>query len=242
MDRCTNWFQANCLQINNSKTEEIIFNLSICNEDLKVIKLLGFHLDQRLSWVGHTEKLCTKLSRVIYLMYKLRNNVSLTLLMYAYFAFFHSHLTYGILLWGNSPGSTTVFRWQKKAIRCIASLARRDSCKGHFEELNIMTVPSLYIYSCLLNVKENLNKYDLRKTIHEHNTRTGHTIDLPYSRLSKVHNSHQHLGLRLFNRLPETAHSIPYSKFKNVLGEWIKEKAYYSVKEYLESDISDLKF
>lgn len=71
--------------------------------------------------------------------------------------------------------------WQKKAIRGIAGLSPNESFRSYFKELNVMTVPSLYIY-------KNLNKFDLRMTIHDHGTRSGHKIDVPYARLAKTHN------------------------------------------------------
>lgn len=162
MEMTSHWCQANQLCINHTKTDEIIFDLKVTKNENKTVKLLGLIIDQKLSWEGHTNYLCSKLARVLFLLYKLRDNVSKQLLLQSYFAFFHSHLQYGILLWGNSPGAECVFIWQKKAVRCILGLGRNESCRSHFKSLGIMTVPSLYIYNCLVYTKENIDKFSMK--------------------------------------------------------------------------------
>jgi hypothetical protein len=122
MEQATLWFNANQLKINSEKTENIIFTLNKPLSDdteYNYVKLLGIYLDSKLTWETHTQEVCKKLSRIIYLMRKLKSSVSRNMLITAYYAFFHPHLLYGIRLWGNSNGSTQVFKWQKKAIRII---------------------------------------------------------------------------------------------------------------------------
>jgi hypothetical protein len=236
------WFNANLLLLNSEKTEEIIFNLNVLNTENRSVKLLGVHIDQKLCWNIQIEHLCNKLSRVIFLLYKLRHSVSCTLMLYSYYAFFHSHLTYGILLWGNSTDSNLVFKWQKKALRCVLNLKSNESCKEHFKRLGIITVPGLYVYNCLMYVKENLIKFQPRSNVHSHNTRHNHQIDLPFSKLTKVHKSYRYMSLDLFNHLPYSAHNATLNRFKTVLNQWLKGKALYSVMEFKETNISDLKF
>ena len=140
------------------KTDTIYFHLinTLAHTDSNCsVKLLGVHLDSKLNWNAHTVQLCKKLSRVIFLLRKLKTCTSKKILITAYYAFFHTHLMYGIMLWGNSTGAKTVFKWQKKVLRVITGMSERESCRHTFKDLKIMTVPSLYILNCLLYVKEN---------------------------------------------------------------------------------------
>ncbi|KAG8263868.1 hypothetical protein J6590_108258 [Homalodisca vitripennis] len=234
------WFSANKLTVNNNKTEEIVFSLR--NAENKSVKLLGINLDSKLNWGIHTNHLCIRLARVIFLLKKLKLYTSLNLVISAYYAFFNVHLLYGVLLWGNSSGAKTVFKWQKKAIRCIVGISDNESCRPFFEELGILTLPCIYILHSLVFVKENLDSFNLRSFNHEYNTRIKNTIDVQYARLSKTQQNYAITGARLFNKLPLSARSISVGRFKNVVAEWLKRKTFYSVDEIFNDNFSDLQF
>lgn len=245
LDAANEWFGSNSLVINKDKTEHIFFSLDVniinvinCNH----VKLLGIYLDSKLNWDVHVQMVCKKLARVIYLLRKLRCCVSMDLLMSAYYAFFHSQLMYGIVLWGNSRNAQKAFVWQKKALRIIKGLSDRESCQPFFKELHIMTLPSIYIYSCLVKCKETLEKRQLRHNIHTYPTRKNNKLEILRVRLEKTRKSYLCMETKLFNNLPETAWSVSLVKFKNSINTWLKDKAFYSIDDYLNSDTSEIKF
>lgn len=242
IERSYMWFSANALVVNEDKTEEITFGLNKSRIEKKSVKLLGIDLDSTLNWDVHTKKVCVRLSRVIFLLKKLKLCTGPTLIINAYFAFFHTHLLYGLLLWGNSPGAKNVFLWQKKAVRTIKGIGNRDSCRNLFMELNILTLPSLYILQCLLHVKKHFNELKMHSDLHDHNTRYKDKIDTKFVRLSKTQQSFNYLGIKLFNKLPIKASSVTFSHFKTVLELWLKTKSFYSIAEFERSDMNDLHF
>ena len=158
-----------------------------------------------------------KLARVTFLLRRLKESVSNSQLMCAYYAFFHSHISYGIMLWGNSTGALDVFKWQKKVVRCIKGKASRESCRPLFRELAILTLPSLYIFHSLLNTKENLSNLSTRKNVHSYGTRNRNDLDLPHVRLRKTQENHGYNGIKLFNKLPAQLKDMPLDKFKRTL-------------------------
>ena len=84
------------------------------------------------------------------------NNVSHATLKTVYFSYFHSVMRYGIIVWGSSAGLLTVFRAQKRAIRILAGLPPRSSCRPHFKALGILTAPALFILEILCHVRNNV--------------------------------------------------------------------------------------
>ncbi|KAG8291853.1 hypothetical protein J6590_108669 [Homalodisca vitripennis] len=235
------WFDANKLSVNDEKTEEIVFSLS-SKVDSKSVKLLGINLDSKLNWWVHINSLCSRLSRVIFLLKKLKSCTSKNLVMNAYFAFFNAHITYGTLLWGNSAGAKLVFKTQRRALRVIAGIGERDSCRPVFVDLGILTLPCIFILQSLIFLKENLNLYKFRSYVHNYSTRSQNLIDLKYFRLSKTQNSYMYISVKLFNLLPPDAVTTTLRNFRSCLVKWLKQKAFYSVEEILLHDLSDLKF
>ena len=128
------WLCANRLSLNIDKTEFIIFrpsNKNIERITLKIngqmiqesykIKYLGVLLDPKLSWIT---ELCKKLSRSVGMLFKIRNLCPNHVLKSLYYSLFHSHLSYGIALWGvaNSTLLNNVFLLQKKQLEPLLNL------------------------------------------------------------------------------------------------------------------------
>ena len=227
------WFTINKLKLNDNKTQKLLFtsnnNLSVTGN----VKLLGVVVDNNLNWSGHVEHISKKLSSIIFLIRQLKPVLGLDTLKSAYFSLFHSHLTYAIILWGNSSHSIKIFRLQKKVIRLLANADRLEPCQPLFRSLCIMPLPSLYIYSCLLEIHSNKDSFDTYSDFHDYNTRASNLLKPQRLRLTRsVKNS---LNLNLFNTLPPHVKQLNYNKFKNTIKQFILRHCFYSVDEYLNT-------
>ena len=80
-------------------------------------KFLGLMINSRLSWQTHIDQMIPKLNTAAYAIRSLKQVVNLETMKIAYFAFAHSILSYGIILWGISKHSNTIFKIQKRIIR-----------------------------------------------------------------------------------------------------------------------------
>ena len=128
-------------------------------------------MDSRLTWEPHVSYLSGRLSRVIYLLRALKNYVPVGFIRSAYYAFFHSLIAYGIVLWGNCSHVKELLLLQKKAVRIIANVSDMEHCKPLFVQLGIMTVVNLYIHSVLLYTKTRRHELQDRQDAHGYNTR-----------------------------------------------------------------------
>jgi hypothetical protein len=58
-------------------------------------------------------------------------------------------VSYGIIFGGNSSNSGKIFTLQKRIIRIMMGAHPRNACRKLFKKLEILTVPSQYIYSLM---------------------------------------------------------------------------------------------
>lgn len=230
------WFHSNKLHCNNGKTQNLI--LSLKNEiPYNSVKLLGIHIDSKLCWKDQIDNVCKKISRTVFLFWKLKPLVNLEYLRIAYFGLFQSHITYGLILWGHSHYVHDILLIQKKIIRNMAGAGALEHCKPLFISLKICTIINLYIFHVLMYAKENLNSFQQRFNIHNHNTRNRINLDIPHHRLAITGKSYKINSVTFFNRLPEMAWTAPHNKFKIVIYNWLLKNPFYSINEFLESVI-----
>jgi len=70
---------------------------------------LGMTMINTLSWNNHTDSIVKKLSRACNIIRNAKTCMSVSSLRMIYYAFFHSVMSYGIIFWGNSSHSSTIF-------------------------------------------------------------------------------------------------------------------------------------
>jgi len=88
-----------------------------------------------------------------------------------YFAYFHSIASYGIVFWGNSSYSKKILTLQKGIIRIMVGTHPRASCRRLFKKLEILTVPSQYIYSLMSFFIRNQEKFQTNSSVRNIKTR-----------------------------------------------------------------------
>ncbi|KAI5640320.1 reverse transcriptase (RNA-dependent DNA polymerase) domain-containing protein [Phthorimaea operculella] len=165
------WFSLNGLILNASKSNLILFSAKSIEKPLSInspvpicpsCKFLGFTLDPNLNWKIHVQTLCDRLTGAAYALRKLRPVVSSSVLKQTYFAHFQSLMSYGILLWGTSVDSERVFVLQKRAIRIMADIGPRETCRTRFSMFRVMTMTNLYLFELLSYVRRNIASFSRR--------------------------------------------------------------------------------
>lgn len=124
-------------------------------DEVTDVKLLGLTIDTSINWKTHISTLKTKLSQFVYALCFIKRNTGKECALSAYYAYAHSWVSYGIILWGNSVEANDVFIMQKKYLRIIVNIQQLDSCKLHFQKNKILTLPSIYISEIATYVKKN---------------------------------------------------------------------------------------
>ncbi|GBP44461.1 hypothetical protein EVAR_39469_1 [Eumeta japonica] len=183
------WFSIINLLHNEGKTKLVKFSPSdsklidtkvvVKNEVLDIVDtalFLDLTLDSKLRCNSHITRLVKRLGSAAYVVKRIRRLTDESTARLVCFSFFHSLMTYVILLWGYADDIKTLFVLQKRAIRAVYNLRPMTSLKEKFKEMNILTLASQYIYENLVYVKRNIESFQKRSDIHDINTR--HKNDL----------------------------------------------------------------
>lgn len=229
------WFSANKLKLNKNKTQSLVISTDSTVTKGNSVKLLGITIDDGLKWDVHIDHLCKKLSSTIFVIRRLSKLINKDTLLSVYYGLFHSHLNYGVILWGNSSYSQRVFILQKRTIRILADAPLLEHCKPLFIKLKIMSLPNLYIYNSILETHSKRSQLQTYSDIHSYNTRYKGNLYIPKHRLSKSKNNS--LDFNLYNKLPSDWKILNYTKFKTKIKSFLLSNCFYSVAEYLNTNI-----
>ena len=247
------WLCANRLSLNVDKTEFVVFrpprhnssirftlklNGSVLHESPK-IKYLGLILDRNLSWKHHIFELRKKLSRAVGILYKMKGlNTPKNVLLSLYYSLFHSHMTYGICLYGlaNSKYTSKIALIQKRAIRIISRSPFNAHTEPLFKNLGILNFSQVlkFQFSMFMwqydhgELPACFNNYFKRiESIHTHNTRASSSKKLSENILVSTNtygkNMLKFIGPKVFNEIVDLDF---YKRCKTKLGFKANMKKY----------------
>lgn len=238
-----NWLSNNNLKINIDKTCLINFNYSLNTLNISykgqivntsnVTKFLGIEIDKKLDWKEHVEKVCNKINRFSYALYKVTKTATRNTALTAYFAYVESVLRYGLIIWGNSTDINRAFIAQKKCIRAICGTAPDEPCRPLFKKLGILPLPCLYIFEAAKFVKKNLNYFKQAKEVYPRCTRNfNRLVSAIIPKSTRFKKNCYWMSMTIFNKIPEFLKELPFNRFKRALYNWLMEHAFYTINEF----------
>lgn len=236
------WFCANGIILNADKSVVMhYYSKKGCAGEIPMKEnvFLGYTVDYTVTHSAHITKVCKSLAIAGYVLLKLRKLLDKKSLLSVYHAYVQSRLRYAITVWGNATEIIKVLRAQKRAIRIMLGLRKGTSAKKHFKNNKIMTVISLYIFNCLLEIydeKDQLasnNKYCIRK---QNNLRK------PNNRLVKAQKQGLYNKINMFNKLPPKIIELSAIQFKRTLKQFFVSNPFYSLKEFMTMPLVESSF
>ena len=225
LTKISSWLISNKIVLNTNKTSYMIFsNRSIDYDSVVVtlddktihrsnsLKFLGVTIDCKLSWNDHIDVICTKISRNIGILNKLRyfpQNIGIlnklryfpqNILLMLYNAIIQPYFQYCNIAWGSSSNSTMLrlLRLQKRPVRTISHASYLAHTKPLFRNLKILNVfefsdfnLAIFMYLCYNGfIPTSISdKFCLNPDVHTHNTRGSSNFHLPKIRTCVSQNS-----------------------------------------------------
>ena len=151
LNKLTDWFSANKLTLNISKT--VFMSFGPKNEKLDSIKLggetiqhskhttfLGVWIDDNLNWTYHCNNLISKLKRNLALVCNTKSLFNQTTLRLIYHAHIQSHINYRLVVSGGMTSNEILNRLQRMQSKCL-NYIKKGTCEPH--ELKLLSVKQL---------------------------------------------------------------------------------------------------
>ena len=227
----SNWFRANKLSVNASKTNYMVLgtkhmvvqnidkeeNINIILDDTNLqrvqhTKFLGVLIDECLSWKNHIDCVSKTISRNIGIMNKLKHFIPDCILYTLYCTLVLPYLNYGIVIWGKNCKTylEKLLKLQKWAIRTVANCHYRDHTAPLFAKYNVLTIEDMYTLELgTFMYRYSVNELPLifndyfskRSDIHSYQTRHTHCLNLTRNKRTFSDNAIRTTGPLLWNSI-----------------------------------------
>ena len=150
------WFKANQLSLNLNKTILMHFwpgkrKFIISIDDIVIpqvtsCKFLGVYIDQNMLWNTQVEHLHNRITTNLHLLCASKNVLNVDYLRKVYFTHIHSHLVYGLKVWGSmlsAAQTENLFKQQKQCMRILSNRKLRENVESVFKELSVLKFPDM---------------------------------------------------------------------------------------------------
>ncbi len=243
LESLNNWFTKNRLILNTDKTLCIVLStyqrkatvdntniaIKIGQTHIKQVdeaKLLGATIDEHLTWKPHISKMCSKISKKLGLLKRLKRCVPDHTLKMLFNSLVQPHFDYIDIVWGTAADIhvNAIYRMQKRAARILTGAKRFTRTKTLLKQLGWLSVRErIMFHRAVLTFKAIHGKtpnYISSKCIqvtNRYHTRSAQNGDLkvPKPNLEIFKRSFEYLSPAQWNQLDtKTKHSESIGIFK----------------------------
>ena len=158
--KVSEWFKANKLTLNISKTSYVIFkpkrmsNIEIPDtisyQDIKIhretqVKYLGLTIDEHMCWDKHTNEICTKLKSFFPLFYNIQQYLDMEHIKTIFYSMIYSRLKYGSIVTGltSDENINKLQTLHNKLLKVLSHKNYRYSTNKLHNELSILKVKDM---------------------------------------------------------------------------------------------------
>ena len=161
--KVVDWFSANKLLINLTKTNTMLFsnklnlpklkiNIQNCDlEEKQALTFLGVVIDNKLLWKDHIDYISCKICKTVGILRILKRSFPIHVLRMIYMSLIYSYLNYCNIIWCSAYPChlKSLFILQKKAVRTITNSRPWAESVPIFNSLKLLTLQNIYILNCL---------------------------------------------------------------------------------------------
>ena len=163
LEKTVEWCYANKMTLHPKKTKWMIFSHKDTKEKLTIqdtvierildnssFKLVGVHIDPKLTWKNHINHIRSKIGQAMSLIIRSKNYLPKKIKILLYKSLIQSQIEYCLPVWGNAlPTHIKPLEIiQRKAIRVATNSKYNSHTEPLFHQANALTVKDLYLIRC----------------------------------------------------------------------------------------------
>lgn len=231
----SDWFVNNCLTLNASKSQFVIFhrkqrkipvlNVPVVIDNVTIrrvayTKFLGVQLDENMSWSEHVHYIERKLSKYVPIIYRVRHCLNRQALRSIYNSLIYPNILYCICAWGSctAVALNPLKRLQRKLIRVICWQPFHADVGPLYRGLNLLSVLGVYYYMCGIFVFKSLDRtewFSRQEVTYATRASELNLLSVPFVRTVHSSRSIRIRGAHVWNNIPESIkNSVSYNSFK----------------------------
>ena len=244
LNTVNNWMSINKLSVNYTKTNYVIFTKNKSQKQYNIymndkllesvdeIRYLGVHIDKKLDWKIHINKIKSKLTSASYILSKMRHYADAHTLKLLYYCLAYPYLNYCVTAWCGAPKSILqpLIRLENKIIRIITNNNYTSPTKPIFLTLKTLPFNLIYTYNLSILMYKIQNpiitgSYNLLPLEQRHNYNTRLVNSQNYfqnfhrTNLGKSTSSAK--GITVWRNVPSEFKSLPLFLFKNKIKQYL---------------------
>ena len=234
MTSLSDWFRANKLSLNVSKTNFLLFahkpspltdqvtSIRMGNETIPRVdhaKFLGVFIDDQLQWGYHIDYISKKITSGVYAINAVKRYLSVENLKTLYFSFVHSYISYGAIIW------SCAYQYKLHKLEILQKRAIRNICKVKYNEpstplfkylqipkladiFNIQLCKYMFSYTTYGLADSQQPIFMTNSSIHSHNTRHHRDPHVFTRQTSCIARTFIHRAPKVWLNLPNTIANI----------------------------------
>ena len=236
------WTTANRLSLNLGKTYAMLFSnrkqninydLSIYFNNVKIKfkkneDFLGLTIDNEARFSEHIGFVCSKLSKAVGLIYKLREYVPKEVLGSLYYSLAYPYILYGNLVWGGTYDAHLhpLIILQKKLLRLITYSDFLAHTEPLFKRTSILKVTDVHTLVLAQYMYKQRQVGAVRvEGLHAYDTRGQYDVRPAFQRLSLTQHSIHYAAPVVWNSLPASIRECEtFNVFKSQIKHYLLER------------------
>ena len=131
-------FNTNCITGINMITGCNIRVNGIVLPEVPFTRFLGLWIDNKLQWNVDLSKLFLQLKRNTNMLRLEKHSLTIQAKMWVYYAHIYSHLTYGLILWGNMLNENELTKLQKIQNKCFKLICGEEASPLNYHRHHLL--------------------------------------------------------------------------------------------------------